>query len=380
MKALIQDRESLQAIGPLELMSYLRSRGWTKEADVGDKASLWVNTLDTYTAEVAVPLRRDFRDYAIRIAEVLRSLEQVENRSQLEVFRDVQTNSSDLIRLRASTGTVSDGSLPIDDGVQFVSQARDLVLAAACATVMPRPHWPRRRPPQALQYLRAVRLGQTEHGSFVLSILSPVPPSLHSPDATEWNPSPFERKVTETLQDALISARSAALMAAASGNVEPFSEAIDRGVSANLCDALVGLAKVNTDTTAVDIEISWAPTRRSTRTYASITFSKDEIPWLEQASLFFKKTAPPEAMEIVGFVGKLEKLAGEPIGTVRVDGITEKGPQKVFIDLGDSDYHVAVHAHDRELPVRCTGELVKDGRSYRLRNPQDFALYGPESD
>ena len=51
---------------------------------------------------------------------------------------------------------------------------RELLLAAACAAVTYKQHYTGRKPDKALHFINNVRFGQTEQGSFVLQLLSPV--------------------------------------------------------------------------------------------------------------------------------------------------------------------------------------------------------------
>ena len=51
-----------------------------------------------------------------------------------------------------------------------------MVLAAACSLREPRPVYGARNDREANEFMRRVRLGQTEVGSFVVTILSPVVP------------------------------------------------------------------------------------------------------------------------------------------------------------------------------------------------------------
>jgi hypothetical protein len=178
MKAVVSDLDTLRSLKPLELAQYLRSKGWRQDGDLGVKATLWVRANET--DEIILPKRNDFADFDLRIAEVLKILEKTEARSQLDILRDVQTTSADLLRLRSSSRDATDGSLAIDDAVSLVESSRDLMMAAACAAIDRRPYYATRKAQQVTEYLEKVRIGQTERGSFVLTILSPVPPSLKS--------------------------------------------------------------------------------------------------------------------------------------------------------------------------------------------------------
>ena len=201
MKTTINDREVLAALRPVDLLAYLRSAGWNRQAEIGERASLWIKNAGNGEGEdVSVPLRRDAADFVLRAAEVLSTLERLEGRAQEDILRDITSTSSDLVRIRALTPESGDGTIPLSVGVDMVEHARELLEAAACATVGPRQFWARRRPPQATDFMSQVRMGQTERGSYVLTILSPVAPALKDDSDAE---SPFERRVTETLTRAL---------------------------------------------------------------------------------------------------------------------------------------------------------------------------------
>ena len=197
---------ALQALKPLEVASYLRVRGWRQAADLNGKGSLWLlgAAPGHEEADVTLPLRRDLGDFDLRMGEVLRTLGAAEGRPEMEVLHDLLTTSSDLIRIRAPSREAELGSLPLEQAVAFVERARDLMLAAACAAVTKRATFPTRKPARAIDYLGRVRMGQTERGSYVLTILSPVAPALVSQRELPFDsdaPEPFERQVTRTLAD-----------------------------------------------------------------------------------------------------------------------------------------------------------------------------------
>ena len=178
MKVAIEDAATFRSLKPLEISAYLRAKQWYREADISGKADLWIyKKNDGEEFDITLPNSRSFADYALRISEVLQTLSIVEERSELDVLRDLQTTGADLVRIRAPTGT-SDDTLPLDKAVVFVERSRDMMLAAACAAVEKRSVYAKRKAQQAMDYLHHVRMGQTERGSYVLTILSPVIPEL----------------------------------------------------------------------------------------------------------------------------------------------------------------------------------------------------------
>jgi len=374
VKVTIRDREVLNSLRPVDVISYLRAAGWSREADIGDKASIWVNTGNP-AFDLVVPLRRDAADFAIRIAEVLGILEAVEQRSQEQLLKDLLTASADLVRIRALAAQTADGTIPLDLAATFVHHAREMVMAAACATVTPRAYWARRKPTKASEYMERVRMGQTERGSYVLTIHSPVPPALRTETPAE---SPFERRVMRTLTRSLVSVLTAAQQATETGDLQPFRTAVHSGVSANLCDALVGLGQIS-PLKGVEVSVDWSKSRPvDSVPQWTMMIGADFFPIIEEASRLFKETEPREDFELSGFVEKLERPVGVDVGNVSVTTLIEDQPRRVIIELGDPEYQIAVRAHSDSRPISCTGNLSKEGRSFRLTNPRQFEVINIE--
>jgi len=195
MKARITDAMALSALRPLEVVSYLRSNGWTKSREKPGDWSRWLRAdQEGEEFEITVPLNHQFRDFAARMGDVLQVLEAFEARSQIQIFQDLLVTGADVIRLRLADAELADTSVPLDEGATFIQKAKDMVLAAACAAVNPRVYYPSRKSAQAMDYIRRARLGQTEPGSFVITIISPVPPSLAGPTGQLFElAEPYER-------------------------------------------------------------------------------------------------------------------------------------------------------------------------------------------
>ena len=376
MRVDIRDVDSVKALNPLEIASYLRASNWT-QADVSKgRYAVWVLHDDV---EAMVPLRTDTADYALRMGDLLRTLSVVEDRSQAELLTDLLTTNADVVRLRLVDDDLSDGSMPIEDYTRTTQKARDLLMAAACSAIQPRAVWPNRKPDEAMGYLRGVRMGQTERGSYVLKIISRVPPKLASTQARlgfaegqeeELEDEPFARRVTTTLASGLSQAESAAAAAAASGTVDEFESAVASGVSANFCEALAGLADDGDSRRRVDVSFTWARTRPNRAEVAQrVTLSPDRVPFLREAARVLRDRSPVEGFELKGPVTKLERTDTSGPGIVTVHALVDQTVKRVRLELTDTDYTMAVEAHGEGRDIACTGRLVREGRSFTLKNP-----------
>jgi hypothetical protein len=91
MKVRIEDKEALSALSLESLRAYLdRSADWQYAEDIPGKAAVYQHTDKSgRLREVIVPLRRDFADYASRMADAVETLARVEDRSELDVYDDL---------------------------------------------------------------------------------------------------------------------------------------------------------------------------------------------------------------------------------------------------------------------------------------------------
>jgi len=157
-------------------------------------------------------------------------------------------------------------------------------MAAACSAHHPQAYFPRQTYAPAQDFLRSCRVGQTERGSFVATILAPVTPEVapslfdNGQDALDLFQEPYERRVTPLLMQALYVLRGALDRA----KPEDVLDGVSQGVSANLCEALAAMAPLEL-TAALTIGISWSPNRRRVPVAIhQLAFSHSEFPFVRE--------------------------------------------------------------------------------------------------
>lgn len=376
MKVEIRDRDAMRAIQPVEAALYLRAQGWAMVEAPHARSAIWRKLADGDEFEALLPMDRQVTDYALRVGELLSILAVVEKRSQWQVYRDLLTITSDVIRIRIADAEFADGTLPIEEHAQIAQKARDLVLAAACAATEARPVWHKRKPGQAMEHVRRVRIGQSEQGSYVVTVLSRVTPLLHGQNHQLFEPEvPYERRVTEKLAQSLVALEDAAERAALTQEMAAFDEAVPQGVNANLCDAVVGFWGGDDVQRNLEFSFSWSPTRPAAPdAVRQVAISADRIPVIREAGRQMRERAPLTDFDLAGPVVKLERADGAAVGKVTVVGIVDDRQAKVTIDLTDPDYHAALRAHDQGKTLRLSGTLAREGRGYVLRHPTDLVV------
>jgi hypothetical protein len=364
-------RELLPFIVPSHFEAYLRTHNW-QLFDSEERYTLWSSNKSA-DREVLVPLNRNYADYVRRLAEAVKSLEDVEERPAALIVQDLISAPFDIIRLRAEEETDITGSITLNGGVDFIRGAKDLFLAATCAAWERRAYFPSRKPREAEELIAASRLGQTERGSFIVTIYVPVAVIQGSQVTMEGVfREPFARRATKTLLGAV----SAAIMAAEASKREealaPFWGAVGSGVSANLCEALVDI-HASTHAPALDLAVRWAFTAPAPVGVGPTVVRADQISALSDAGRFFRKVEPPRDTIVSGKVVRLERDEEMP-GRIAIKAVIGGKTRRVRLVLSGDDYHNALDAHDKDLPVLVQGDLMLEGRSYELVSPRGFRV------
>jgi hypothetical protein len=362
MEVNIRDRNALLAVSPAALSAYARASGWKRQDAYRVHSDVYVGEA---RPEIIVPRTERLGDYASAVAMLIDTFASVADEDELTVYRDLVTADRDVVRVRAAES--DDGSVGLDDGVNLVSGARDLLLSAACSIREPQPVYRPGANREAAELLKRMRLGQTDQGSFVVTLLTPiVPPPMPAlfPDPDDRN-APIERRMTRRLVEAVRAARQATERAAA-GDEGAFEETVASGVSANLCEALVRIIE---PFPTLDVGVSWARTRPVAATGTVVRFGRADAALLREAARSLRERAPRPEVRLHGFVRLLKRGEAEDDGTIRLATDIDGQRQSVLAVLEQADYERAVQAHKNRALVVLAGDLERTGQRWRLLNP-----------
>ena len=375
MNANISDRNVLLAVSPMALSAYARTAGWAKVETYGEHSDVYAGQS---LPEIIIPRTHQLGDYASVVARLIGIFARVAEVGEATLYNDLITADRDVIRARA-VDVAGDGTVDLSSGVKMVRAARDLVLAIACSLSGWRPFYRIGANHEANEFLRRMRLGQTEQGSFVVTLLTPtilpLDQDILSPDH-EIDTTITTRRVTLRLDRALTAARGAVEIASG-GDANAFSQAVTRGVSANLCEALVDLIE---PFPALDISITWARTYRMSTPRQTVSFTGDDVPILRAAAQSFRSREPQPDVRLTGSVRILHRGESEREGTVTIRAPVNGTVRSVQAVLTQSDYHLAIQAHEERASVIVTGDLRQTGRRWHLYNPRILEVISDADD
>lgn len=371
--------EALRAVEPRQVAAWLRANRWELVDTRPEHTATWRKPAGEEGDHlIDLPLDVTFRDYARRIGEVLGTLVIASGKPMGWVLAEIRASTFDIIRLRSTGPGVGQGRVPVELGARLFGYARELLLAAACSAHDPRPVYRARKPSEAMEFLRRVKLAAPEEGSFVVTVYAPVPPGLQPALMEGLEDTPFERRSTLMLASAAVAARQAAERAGLGGDAEGFLSGAAQGISANLCDALAGFVD-GEDTTGLDAQFSWAASRPvAAGTPTAIHVSADLAPVLREGARLLRVVGTSPDFELEGAVVQLKSDNPDTGGVAFIAGQIDGKPRKVRVAMDPRDYAMAIRAHEQGQLLRCEGELVRQKLRFQIDRVRHVALVADE--
>lgn len=368
-------------LGAGALAKYLAVTGWEMVRENSGVSSVW--SLPGENASLMLPADPEFGDYSRRLADALDVISSIHRVRGQALVLEIASASSDILMLRADQFS-ADGTIPLREAEGLLQGARKMLTAAALAAVSPKANFGPARPAAVKEFVDDdVRMGHTMHGSFIITILARIDEpenseptngrdkgnaaaSLEPADQIELS---FNRRVMTTLATGL----EAAERLFDPKTAGDLSEAVARGVSAQLVDSLVDLTSFE-GVRAIDTTFKWSP---------SHSYPSDDVPTsvrLPQrdkdavVAVRERLRARPTISDdqVIGQVVRLERKQDDDDGVVVVDGAVGRERKRILVSLPPSKYALATTAHEKREPVFVEGDIVFEKGSYRIQTPRTF--------
>ena len=377
MTSLMNIPASLSAVSVRAMRAYLEGQGWRHIEEQGNSAFIY--GLEDRNEELLVPIV-PLADYDRRMMDILETLSEVEQRDGSAILRDVSLSEFDLVKVRLPEVS-EDGSIPASTGVTLFQESRNLLLAAACSALRPQRAFRAGGNREATEYMRSVRLGQTEAGSFTVNLMSPVPPPLirHGDPGADDYSDPYARRVTNTLMSGLKSISQAVASVNGGDDIEAFEKRVREGVSANLCDAIANLLE-SENQESLDISVTWSPIRPGLEQPSRVRFVAPDSNVLKEASNILRDRQEREGEHLEGYISSLARGQAQRQGRATLKAVVDGVMSSVRVDFAPQDYSLITEAHDRRRVVSLEGDLQREGQRWVVRNPRHLEIETEEDD
>lgn len=344
-----------------DIQTYLLDSGWQRQPQTWNGASIWSNV---HGYEVLVPARDELADTELRVGEILTTLATVEGRPSDEIAGDINTPFDDIQLYRTFPDEMSDGFMPLAAGLRELRSARDMISAAARSVIEgPLPVFSSRTPAPVGELLQRIRLGPSHPEEHKFTVR--VPLNGQSTDA------PFARQVVSRLHTAVAAVHSVTAHATES-ELSAFDDAVGAGASANLCEALSGLAGRQYQQ-PFEVTFRWGRGLPTDLPAETIYFADGVGSTIRAAAAHLRQLGASGDSVVTGFV---ESLHGRPSNAdywlIKVRGsLTTHGSAQtdrtVWVWLDDlTAYDRAIAAHRDHLQVQASGERSAAGGHVEL--------------
>jgi len=358
---------------PVRFEKYLLSTGWIECGSISNKAKVWNRPEQKhFDLEILQPIDEDLKDYSQRLYEAIRSLSEYENRSSLKVISDLKNFDSDIIKIRVISPDVDGGAIPINDGVILFEKAKELLVSSTLSTFKKKRFFSGSWPAVVKDFINTLRFGQTERGSYIVSIIAPIS-HFSEKDFPEADCS-ITRSISNNLARSLGATMIALENYEKSNDLISFEGAVSNGVSANLCDAIIGMSgseKSRDIEISIDLAISEKDSQEIPRKHR---FNSSHIPILGTASDYYKGNFVIKNYEARGLVVRMDHEPAEDFGVIRVTSTVNGTDKNISIQLSLDEYWEAVNAHKPRLTVVCQGDLHVTPRSAFLVDTRNFRV------
>lgn len=376
MKVIIKDKKVLGDITPLQLINYLHYKGADKIFSYGEKGSIWKYK----NIELLVPQISGLRDYPERVAQLIKSFSTIDEQSELQVLENIRNIGFDIIRIRNNSDEVRQGTMNFLHCLDFINYSRDMLLSAACSAATGKISYPGKKPIKAEEYMQNVRFGQTEEGSFILQVLSPVKRELKEQGTLIDLPDnqPYENQIVPMLSKGLHALNEASSQTSQDDDIGHFITNAKNGLTTNLCDAITGIYSA-VRPKELNIDIRFSSLRSINIPPTSINIYKDNISLIEYVSDTIKRRYDVlESEQIIR--GPIIKLISDDTsegGEIIVRDFMDVRPRCIRIQLDSNDYHQAVRAHDTNNFIEIEGIIEKKGNILKMAPESDIKIFDP---
>lgn len=348
-------------VSHVEFAKYLRDLGWKTLQTKRNVVNVFQYQKESAFYQVDIPNDRSLSDYARAMCRAIEEVARFAEKSAEQVLLELINPMSDIVRIRLVNDELEAGSIYVEDAINLYENAKKLIAAAAMDVLSPKEHHRGRPDTKVQKFVSSCRFGQTEIGSYVVSVACPI--SIIN-DGDIKRLTLFEDKdegsdsFTRKTVNKMITSIQAIKENIDSGSLREYLD--KESISVNFLEAL-NLIGINKDKTQVDISVKWAPTVEANRTnFSTVSLTHDYSSPIETVIKKIKSNIIEEKM----YIGKISNLDASSDIEKRTNGIVKlvflnenNKPFTVKVKLSLEDYNQAIEAHSKGKYVRVLGTL-----------------------
>lgn len=360
-----------EKINSLAFAKYLKDTGWNLVPTKRTYIKIFQIIKEKDEAfQVIIPLDKTFSDYKYTMYQAIETVAYVEKQSPEQLLLFLLNPNTDILKIRLDKKGIEPGNILFDDAIHIYENAKKLIAATAQDIIHPKKYHQGRIDDSISQFIGKCKFGQTEIGSYVVSIVCPFA-ELDESDGykqlsifseEEQCADSITRKVTNRIMSNVAQIKSSI----DNGEYEKLvSENEKNLISVNFYEALSGL---NFEDEGSDIEFiaQWSPAVKINRSPNDrVLLSNNYYQPISAAIEKLKESSSSKTR----ILGKIKKLESTPDASKRISGkITvvyldeDDARRTATASLSKEDYDKAIIAHSHGSYVEIIGDLQHSGK------------------
>ena len=370
-----------EKISPLVFAKYLKDIGWAQFQSKRPYIKIFQYEKNNNFFQVIIPTEKKLSDYKEAMYKAVVTVGEAENKSVEQVMLYLLNPNTDILKIRLGKKEVEAGNILFDDAIRVYENAKRLLAATALDILHPKKYHQGRIDDCVLKFLSNCRFGQTEIGSYVVSVVCPFAELDENEEYKQLSIFSDEEQCANSLTRQVTSR--------VMENISFIKNQIDNGqldklllqdndkiISANFYEALGGL---NLDSEEADVEFiaEWSPIVKNTGCARNrILLTHDYYQPIETAIGKLKE----ETSKCTKIIGRIKKLESSPdvqtrkIGKITVVYLDENDkPKTVTANLNKSEYDKAIKAHEKGCHIEIVGEISSGKRPF-MPSCESFAV------
>ena len=359
-----------EKINPIAFCKYLRDTGWNEYRTKREYIKVFQIYKNQEAFQIIIPIEKTLSDYKDAMYRAIETVAFVEERSTEQLMLFLLNPNTDILKIRLENDKIENGNILFDDAISIYENAKKLIVAATQDVLHPRKYHQGRVDDTVLEFVNNCKFGQTEIGSYVISVVCPFAEVDDRGGYSQMTlfaeedqcADSLTRKVTNRIMENIDIIKHNI----DDGNGQKLIEdSEDGGISVNFYEALRGLS-CNREGATLELTAQWSPAVKQNR-YENdrIKLSYDYCQPISYAIGELRKTSQAKT-KILGRIKKLESspdLENRTSGKVTIVYLDEKDNKKqVTVNLDKDDYDKAIEAHGHGNHVEVVGDLISAGK------------------
>lgn len=355
-------------LNPFAVCQYLELNDWKQIPFKREDVKIYQIYKNDNLVQVSVPLSKELYDYKQAMYDVIKEIADFEEKSIEQVMLYLLNPNTDIIKIRFINKEVEYGNILFDDAIKLYDNAKKLIAATAADVINPQKIHYGRADKSVQTFLNQCRFGQTEIGSYVVSVVCPFAELSDNQEYQQLSifsdeekcENSLTRKVTARLIDNIATVKEKI----ENGEFDALASE-DNGISSNFLEALSSF-NLESENSSVIFTPEWSPIAKKNRSsYKSVAITSDYYqPITATVQKIKEKTI--KQTEIIGRISQLKaapSVDNRDGGEIIVVYLNENNKAKsVKAILNKEDYEKAVDAHQHGKMIKIIGTLTNGSR------------------